>query len=369
VSAQSTVKCHLQSFMNLAVEINDTLWTRRTSLETDRKIRFALGEVVQHKKYGFRGVVVAWDPEPAYEVTHWDGLQHIDSPESYPFYHVIPDPSDTMVAFGGERSWRYVCEENLELCPRDSRDIEVDLEPEWSYDAAACSYLPPDDLILRHGGQLNDEGLTEKCLQEIKTSIDSLLVSIRESSTTGDEQLDSISEQLAMKKFFEILKHAEDSDMATVLSDSFKEIWKAHKDKDIRYTFDTGVNHLLKGKTELALSTFGEVVDIDPEYGEAWNKASTCEFMIGNLDASMAAAQKTLEIIPSHFHALNGLGLVYNEKKDLKDARDAFRRSMQLDPWSPVSGRLSVCLDTLQRWDKTSLKVKGNPEAEENLSL
>jgi len=107
-------------------------------------------------------------PEPAYEVTHWDGLQHIKNPEQYPFYHVIPDRSDTMVAFGGERPWRYVCEENLELCPQENRDLDVDLEPEWIADVSKGTFLPPDELILRHGDQLEDDGLTEKCLGEIK---------------------------------------------------------------------------------------------------------------------------------------------------------------------------------------------------------
>ena len=33
-----------------------------------------------------------------------------------PFYHVIADMNDTEEAFGYERRFRYVCQENLELC-------------------------------------------------------------------------------------------------------------------------------------------------------------------------------------------------------------------------------------------------------------
>jgi heat shock protein HspQ len=47
---------------DLAIEINDILWSRRTSKNADRMTKFSLGEVVKHKKYGFRGVVVSWDP-------------------------------------------------------------------------------------------------------------------------------------------------------------------------------------------------------------------------------------------------------------------------------------------------------------------
>jgi Flp pilus assembly protein TadD len=162
---------------------------------------------------------------------------------------------------------------------------------------------------------------------------------------------------MSISKLFDVLKNAEDSETATVISDMFKELWKTHQDDDIRFKFDTGVNHLLKGKTEEALEVFGEVADADPSYAEAFNKASTAEYMIGNLDASLAAAHKTLELITKHFQALNGLGLVYNEKKDLEFAVDAFRKSIEIDPWSPVAGRLSVCLDTLERWRKTTFKM------------
>ena len=175
-----------------------------------------------------------------------------------------------------------------------------------------------------------------------------------------------IVDRLSMDNLFQILKHVDNSDTAAVVTDAFKEIWKGHKDREIRYKFDTGVNNLLTGKTEKALAIFGEVVDEDPMFAEAWNKAATCEFMVGNLDASMAAAQKTLEIVPGHFQALNGLGLVYNEKRDLTHARDNFRRSIELDPWSPVAPRLSVCLDTLKRWkDNSILNVEGNPDSPE----
>ncbi len=61
-SAQIKMKWELQKLVEIAVEIEDIVWTRRKALETDRTIKFSLGEYVQHKKYGFRGIVVGWDP-------------------------------------------------------------------------------------------------------------------------------------------------------------------------------------------------------------------------------------------------------------------------------------------------------------------
>lgn len=145
-TAQRMASLYLQQILNLVVEIGDLLWQKRKSSECERPVKFSLGEVVKHTKYGFRGVIVAWDPEPSIDVSRWDGLRHIKNPEQYPFYHIIPDQNDCIQAFGGERPSRYACEENLEACPRHNRDIDVDLAPEWDFDSSDKVYIPPDDL-------------------------------------------------------------------------------------------------------------------------------------------------------------------------------------------------------------------------------
>jgi hypothetical protein len=64
----------------------------------------------------------------------------------------------------------------------------------------------------------------------------------------------AILDLISTDNLFQILKFSENQATATVITDTFKEIWKAHKDDDIRYKFDTGVNYLLNGKTDTALS-------------------------------------------------------------------------------------------------------------------
>lgn len=181
-----------------------------------------------------------------------------------------------------------------------------------------------------------------------------MFVSSRDAASTGDPELDAVSKKLSVENLLEILKTADDLETATAISESLKEIWKAHTNSDLRGKLDTAIGFLLSGNTEHALSHFTELIDEDPTYAEAWNKASTCEFMLGNMEASLAAAQKTLECLPTHFQAQNGLGLVYFEKKELPSAVECFRKSVELDPWSPVSARLAVCLQTLKNFEKTS---------------
>jgi hemimethylated DNA binding protein len=137
---------HLQQFHNLVTSVHELLWKRRKSIDNEHSIRFRLGDVVNHKFFGFRGVIVAWDPRPVVDVSRWDGLQHINDPQNYPFYHVIPDQNDCVEAFGRERESRYVCEANLDICPLSRRNIDVDLEPEWELDRSSRTYIAPADL-------------------------------------------------------------------------------------------------------------------------------------------------------------------------------------------------------------------------------
>ncbi len=353
ISKTKLASQYLKHLISLSEDIGELLWQRRRFMENASTIKFSVGDVVTHKEYGFRGVVVASDPEPSVDVSRWDGLQHIKNPETYPFYHIIPDQGDCIEAFGGERPSRYVCEANLEICPTDRRSIEVDLDPEWEFDASKVQYIPPDDIKFKYGFELGDDGLTKQCLMELRDALTRALIAMRDNVPAGHGEIDSVAKQLSVSNLLEVLKETEDLDTATTIADCLKEIWRAHINGDLKYRLDTAINALLGGKTEKALALFTDLIDEDPNYAEAWNKASTCEFMLGNFEASLAAAQKTLEVIPTHFQAQNGLGLVYYEKKEFPSAIESFRKSLELDPWSPVSARLSMCLDAMEKWKKS----------------
>jgi hemimethylated DNA binding protein len=146
VTGPKLASLHVQQLLNFIVEISDLLRQRNLSKMSERPVNFSLGDIVVHKHFGFRGVVVGWDPKPSVDVSRWDGLQHIKDPHLYPFYHIIPDHDDCIEAFGGKRHSRYVCEANLETCPPDRSDLSADMDPHWTFDSHEKVYIPPDDM-------------------------------------------------------------------------------------------------------------------------------------------------------------------------------------------------------------------------------
>lgn len=338
---------HIQQFLNLSLELSELLWHRRMSQEAIGGIEFRLGDIVQHKKFGFRGVVVAWDPKPIVDVSNWDGLTHIEDANEKPFYHIVPDQGDCTKRFGGTRSIRYVCEENLERTPRHRTVLDVGLGLEWEKDDVEARYTAPQELRFKYGEQVDDDNTTEQCCMDLYQQISALNLAQRGIASIGDSEMQQLGEELSINVLFNFLRLANNIDSATAAEETIKELWKAHPDPAFRLRLDSGVADLLQGNREKARDTFQQLVLDDPTYGEAWNKASTCYFMLGDMQASLDAVNEAIDLIPRHFQAMGGLGMIQYETRRYKLAALSFRDCLQLNPWSPVSVRLSACQDLL----------------------
>ena len=69
------------------------------------KIKWSIGVIIHHKKYGYRGVIASFDPFCRADDTWYLG-NRTQPVREQPWYHVLVDRSDTTT---------YVAEENLEL--------------------------------------------------------------------------------------------------------------------------------------------------------------------------------------------------------------------------------------------------------------
>eukprot|EP00934_Nitzschia_sp_Nitz4_P007934 Nitzschia sp. Nitz4//scaffold20_size174350//19231//21539//NITZ4_002080-RA/size174350-processed-gene-0.260-mRNA-1//1//CDS//3329541743//7924//frame0 len=360
VMISKLVSMYVKEFTAIAEEIGDLIWRRRQSLATDRTIQYSLGDVVRHTKFGYRGVIVGWHAAPTVDVSNWDGLQDIENPEQYPFYAVVADQSDCIAAFGGERPTRYVCEANLEMCPADAMQVEVDLDPAWKY--GPDGFTPPEDFVYKYGEDIGDDGLTHQCLLELRDALATLFVAVRDNTPSGNDELDSIASKMSMSNLMGSLKYAEDQDSATNFSDGMKEVIRAHLDEDLRYELDSAIEELLAGNFDEALDRLTDILEKDPTYAEAHLRVATCYLFFRDYEQSTVYAKKALDIQPNHFQAQNGLGLAYYELNDINSAVEAFQKSMELDPWSPVSSKLSACLDAQKLHQETTEEVTQKSE-------
>jgi tetratricopeptide (TPR) repeat protein len=85
-------------------------------------------------------------------------------------------------------------------------------------------------------------------------------------------------------------------------------------------------------ETGAALSILDKVIEVHPNYAEAWNKRATVYFLIGRYNDSIKDIEKVLELEPRHFGALSGLGMIKRQQHDLAGARAAFEEALSYNP-------------------------------------
>jgi tetratricopeptide (TPR) repeat protein len=85
-------------------------------------------------------------------------------------------------------------------------------------------------------------------------------------------------------------------------------------------------------KYDIALTLLDKLVDLQPEWAEAWNKRATVRFLVDDDKGSMADIAHVLKIEPRHVGALSGMGMILERRGFRDDALRAYRRALAVAP-------------------------------------
>ena len=81
-----------------------------------------------------------------------------------------------------------------------------------------------------------------------------------------------------------------------------------------------------------ALDILDQVILLDPDFVEGWNKRATVHFLMKAYGKSIADIQHTLALEPRHFGALSGFGMILRDIGEDHLAVDAFREALAVHP-------------------------------------
>lgn len=151
---------------------------------------------------------------------------------------------------------------------------------------------------------------------------------------------------------FEALKAAPDDDSAKAIENRIWALWLA-SGSDTADLLMARVKQAVEAKSfDLAIRLLGAIIEIRPNYIEAWNRRATVYFLKKDYSNSLADIRQVLAREPRHFGALAGLGTILNEIGDERRALDAFRRALAVHP------RLNGIADEVKSLTE---KVDGRP--------
>jgi tetratricopeptide (TPR) repeat protein len=131
---------------------------------------------------------------------------------------------------------------------------------------------------------------------------------------------------------FEALKAAPDADTAKQVENRIWALWLA-SGSDTANLLMTRAKAAIDAKDlDLAIKLLDAIVEIKPDYIEAWNRRATLHYMRKDFGKSMEDIRQVLIREPRHFAAISGLGMILQEFGDEKRALDAFRRALAIHP-------------------------------------
>ena len=137
-----------------------------------------------------------------------------------------------------------------------------------------------------------------------------------------------------LNNLFEKLYETENQEEIRGLISDIWNIWYEVEDPKVIEYFNKGIQAMNVRNYPLAIRSFDNLIEEDPNFAEGWNKRATVHFMMGNFDESMKDIIKTLELEPRHFGALDGMGLIFIHKGQFQQAIDVYDKMLEIFPFS-----------------------------------
>ena len=131
---------------------------------------------------------------------------------------------------------------------------------------------------------------------------------------------------------FGALKAAPDTETAKAIEERIWALWFV-SGSDTADLLMTRVKSAFDAKElDLAIQLLDAVIEIKPDYVEAWNRRATIYFMKKDYGHALDDIRQVLAREPRHFGALSGLGLIMQEFGEEKRALEVFRRALAVHP-------------------------------------
>ena len=125
--------------------------------------------------------------------------------------------------------------------------------------------------------------------------------------------------------------------------------------------FRDGLSFLSKDDCEKALTYFEKAVESDTNYADAWAQAGFCHEKLGRHAEALEASKKAVSLRPSAESYFN-IGLASFYLKQYREAVDAYRQAIKLDPYNAADAYYALGL-VYRDWGKTDEEIQAYKQA------
>lgn len=109
-------------------------------------------------------------------------------------------------------------------------------------------------------------------------------------------------------------------------------IWFRSGSREAVKPFREGISLLSAERYEQAKEKFMEAAAIDPTFAEAYNQCGIACYLSGQYEQCIQACRTAIQLVPTHFGAISGMGHCFAQIGELNLALRCYRRARRLNP-------------------------------------
>ncbi len=152
------------------------------------------------------------------------------------------------------------------------------------------------------------------------------------SSPSDLPRLEHGNPSYSLNTLFDALKIAPDEVSAKAIEDRIWSLWMVSGSDTCTLLMSRVKNATDEKDYDLAIKLLDAIIDLKPDYVEAWNRRATVYYLKSDYAHALADIAEVLAREPRHFGALSGLGLILQDIGDDKHALEAYRKALAIDP-------------------------------------
>ena len=131
---------------------------------------------------------------------------------------------------------------------------------------------------------------------------------------------------------FAKLRLARDEDEAKKAEESIWKLWMTSDSPTAEVLLGQASAAMAAKQFDASLEILDSLVEVHPDFAEAWNKRATLYYLLGRTRDSLADIDTVLDLEPRHFGALSGRGMIHQKEKNFSAAMAAFRDALAVNP-------------------------------------
>ena len=110
-------------------------------------------------------------------------------------------------------------------------------------------------------------------------------------------------------------------------------LWRASGSDTVDLLMSRAERFVKESDLDLALKILDATIDIAPDDAEAWRRRATVHYLQKDYELALADLRHALDLDPKHYKAINDLGIVLEAMGSKKEALEAYRKALAVNPF------------------------------------